>query len=191
MAEIIKNYSNGSAIKIVYSYTQNVDKNQSTVTMTLYVHRDSYGPSYNSRCNSYMQLDGSTVMSVYRQLQHRHQLGKDWLHREQDRDPQCRRHQNHYPEGIFRFSGPYQQTRRPDGFRQCHPENNPPGQQLHPVCQHGNRRQYQYDSEYLPGFLQLYPYGTVEAGKSQQKYFQCGCFGLLHHPGELAGRHPQ
>ena len=63
MAEIIKNYSNGSAIKIVYSYTQNVDKNQSTVTMTLYVHRDSYGPSYNSHCNSYMQLDGSTVMS--------------------------------------------------------------------------------------------------------------------------------
>ena len=63
MAEIVKNYSNGSAIKIVYSYTQNIDKNQSTVTMTLYVHRDSYGPSWNTHCNSYMQLDGSTVMS--------------------------------------------------------------------------------------------------------------------------------
>lgn len=63
MAEIVKNYSNGSAIKIVYSYTQNVSKNQSTVTMTLYVHRDSYGPSYNTHCNSYIQLDGSTVMS--------------------------------------------------------------------------------------------------------------------------------
>ena len=63
MAELIKNYSNGSAIKIVYSYTQNVDKNQSTVTMTLYVHRDSYGPSWNTHCNSYIQLDGSSVMS--------------------------------------------------------------------------------------------------------------------------------
>lgn len=63
MAEIVKNYSNGSAIKIVYSYTQNVDKNQSTVTMTLYVHRDSYGPSWNTHCNSYIQLDGSSVMS--------------------------------------------------------------------------------------------------------------------------------
>lgn len=63
MAEIVKNYSNGSAIKIVYSYTQNVSKNQSTVTMTLYVHRDSYGPSYNTSCNSYMQLDGSKVMT--------------------------------------------------------------------------------------------------------------------------------
>lgn len=63
MAEIVKNYSNGSAIKIVYSYTQNVSKNQSTVTMTLYVHRDSYGPSYNTSCNSYMQLSGSKVMT--------------------------------------------------------------------------------------------------------------------------------
>ena len=45
MAEIVKNYSNGSAIKVVYSYTQNIAKNQSTLTMTLYVHRDSYRPS--------------------------------------------------------------------------------------------------------------------------------------------------
>ncbi len=63
MAELVKNYSNGSAIKIVYSYTQNVSKNQSTVTMTLYVHRDSYGPSWNTHCDSYMQLDGSNVMT--------------------------------------------------------------------------------------------------------------------------------
>ncbi len=63
MAELIKNYSNGSAIRIVYSYTQNVDKNQSTISMTLYVHRDSYGPSWNTHCNSYIQLDGGTVMS--------------------------------------------------------------------------------------------------------------------------------
>ena len=63
MAELVKNYSNGSAIKIVYSYTQNVSKNQSTVTMTLYVHRDSYGPSWNTHCDAYIQLDGSKVMT--------------------------------------------------------------------------------------------------------------------------------
>ena len=40
MAELVKNYDNGSAIKIVYSYSQNVSKNQSTLTMSLYVHRD-------------------------------------------------------------------------------------------------------------------------------------------------------
>lgn len=63
MAELVKNYSNGSAIKIVYSYTQNVSKNQSTITMTLYVHRDSHGPSWNTKCDAYTQLDGSKVMT--------------------------------------------------------------------------------------------------------------------------------
>lgn len=63
MAELVKNYSNGSAIKIVYSYTQNVSKNQSTVTMTLYVKRDAYGPSWNTHCDAYIQLDGSKVMT--------------------------------------------------------------------------------------------------------------------------------
>ncbi len=63
MPELVKNYSNGSAIKIVYSVSQNVSKNQSTVTMTLYVHRDSYGPSWNTHCNSYIQLDGANVMT--------------------------------------------------------------------------------------------------------------------------------
>ena len=63
MAEIVKNYSNGSAIKVVYSYTQNIAKNQSTLTMTLYVHRDSYGPSWNTKCDAYIQLDGSKVMT--------------------------------------------------------------------------------------------------------------------------------
>ena len=63
MANISKSYSNGSAIKVEYSYTQNVSKNQSTVTMTLYVHRDSYGPSWNTHCNSYIRLDGSNVMT--------------------------------------------------------------------------------------------------------------------------------
>ena len=63
MAELVKNYSNGSAIKIVYSCTQNVSKNQSTVTMTLYVKRDAYGPSWNTKCDAYIQLDGSKVMT--------------------------------------------------------------------------------------------------------------------------------
>lgn len=63
MPELVKNYSNGSAIKIAYSVSQNVSKNQSTVTMTLYVHRDSYGPSWNTHCNSYIQLDGANVMT--------------------------------------------------------------------------------------------------------------------------------
>ena len=63
MANISKSYSNGSAIKVEYSYTQNVSKNQSTITMTLYVHRDSYGPSWNTHCNSYIRLDGSNVMT--------------------------------------------------------------------------------------------------------------------------------
>ena len=63
MANISRSYSNGSAIKVEYSYTQNVSKNQSTLTMTLYVHRDSYGPSWNTHCNSYIRLDGSNVMT--------------------------------------------------------------------------------------------------------------------------------
>ena len=63
MAELVKNYSNGSSIKVVYSYTQNVSKNQSTVTMTLYVKRDAYGPSWNTKCDAYIQLDGSKVMT--------------------------------------------------------------------------------------------------------------------------------
>ncbi len=63
MAEIVKNYSNGSAIKVVYSYTQNIAKNQSTLTMTLYVHRDSYGPSWNTHCNAYIQVNGSSAMT--------------------------------------------------------------------------------------------------------------------------------
>ena len=63
MAEIVKNYDNGSSIKVVYSYTQNVSKNQSAITMTLYVKRDAYGPSWNTKCDAYIQLDGSKVMT--------------------------------------------------------------------------------------------------------------------------------
>lgn len=75
MAELVKNYSNGSAIKIVYSYTQNVSKNQSTVTMTLYVHRDSYGPSWNTKCDAYIQLDGSKVMTYTEDFN----IGTSWV----------------------------------------------------------------------------------------------------------------
>lgn len=63
MAKVSKEYSNGSGIKVEYSYTQNVSKNTSTITMTLYVHRDSYGPSWNTHCNSYIQLDSSKAMT--------------------------------------------------------------------------------------------------------------------------------
>lgn len=63
MAELIKNYDNGSSIKVVYSYSQNASKNQSTLTMTLYVKRDAYGPSWNTKCNAYIQVDGAKAMT--------------------------------------------------------------------------------------------------------------------------------
>ena len=63
MAEIVKNYSNGSSIKVVYSYTQDVDANTSKLSLSLYIKRDAYGPSWNTRCDAYIQLDGSKVMT--------------------------------------------------------------------------------------------------------------------------------
>lgn len=75
MAEIVKNYDNGSSIKVVYSYTQNVSKNQSTITMTLYVKRDAYGPSWNTRCDAYIQLDGSKVMTYTSNFN----IGTSWV----------------------------------------------------------------------------------------------------------------
>lgn len=75
MAEIIKNYDNGSSIKVVYSYTQNASKNQSTLTMTLYVKRDAYGPSWNTRCDAYIQLDGSKVMTYTSNFN----IGTSWV----------------------------------------------------------------------------------------------------------------
>ena len=75
MAEIVKNYSNGSSIKIVYSYSQNVSKNQSTITMTLYVKRDAYGPSWNTHCDSYMELNGSRVMTYTDNFK----IGTSWV----------------------------------------------------------------------------------------------------------------
>ena len=75
MAELVKNYDNGSSIKVVYSYTQNVSKNQSTLTMTLYVKRDAYGPSWNTRCDAYIQLDGSKVMTYTSNFN----IGTSWV----------------------------------------------------------------------------------------------------------------
>ena len=63
MAELVSGYQNGSRIKIVYSYTQSVPNNSSTITMTLYVHRDSYGPTWAYDCDAYIQLDGAKVMT--------------------------------------------------------------------------------------------------------------------------------
>ncbi len=75
MAEIIKNYDNGSSVKVVYSYTQDVAKNQSTITMTLYVKRDAYGPSWNTKCNAYIQLDGAKVMTYTSSFN----IGSSWV----------------------------------------------------------------------------------------------------------------
>jgi hypothetical protein len=50
MSEIISALQNGSQVKVVYSYTQNISTNSSTITASLYVHRDSYDPSYDSSC---------------------------------------------------------------------------------------------------------------------------------------------
>lgn len=63
MPELVSGYQNGSRIKIVYSYTQSVPNNTSTITMTLYVHRDSYGPTWAYDCDAYIQLDGTKVMT--------------------------------------------------------------------------------------------------------------------------------
>lgn len=75
MAEIVKNYSNGSSIKVVYSYTQDVAKNQSALTMTLYVKRDAYGPSWNTKCNAYIQLDSAKVMTYTGSFK----IGTSWV----------------------------------------------------------------------------------------------------------------
>lgn len=63
MAEIISALSNGSQVKVVYSYTQSISTNTSTVTAELYVHRDSYGPSTDSSCTSYININGSRAMT--------------------------------------------------------------------------------------------------------------------------------
>jgi len=54
MSEIISALQNGSQVKVVYSYTQNISANTSTITAFLYVHRDSYGPSTDTSCTAYI-----------------------------------------------------------------------------------------------------------------------------------------
>ncbi len=63
MAEIISALSNGSQVKVVYSYTQNIAANTSTISAELYVHRDSYGPSTDSSCTAYININGSRAMT--------------------------------------------------------------------------------------------------------------------------------
>lgn len=63
MSEIISALQNGSQVKVVYSYTQNISANTSTITASLYVHRDSYGPSTDTSCTAYMNINGSRAMT--------------------------------------------------------------------------------------------------------------------------------
>lgn len=63
MATISKEYTNGSGIKVVYTYTQSETANTSTITASLYIHRDSYGPSWNTRCSAYIKLDGTKILT--------------------------------------------------------------------------------------------------------------------------------
>ncbi|HEX3017806.1 MAG TPA: DUF859 family phage minor structural protein [Caproicibacter sp.] len=63
MSEIVSALQNGSQVKVVYSYTQNISANTSTITASLYVHRDSYGPSTDTSCTAYMNINGSRIMT--------------------------------------------------------------------------------------------------------------------------------
>ncbi|OCN02983.1 hypothetical protein A7X67_06130 [Clostridium sp. W14A] len=63
MSEIISALQNGSQVKVVYSYTQNISANTSTITASLYVHRDSYGPSYADSCIAYININGARAMT--------------------------------------------------------------------------------------------------------------------------------
>ena len=63
MSEIISAQQNGSQVKVSYSYTQNISANTSTITASLYVHRDSYGPSTDSGCTAYINIGGSRAMT--------------------------------------------------------------------------------------------------------------------------------
>lgn len=165
MAELVKNYSNGSVIKIVYSYTQNVSKNQSTVTMTLYVHRDSYGPSWNAHCDSYMQLDGSKVMTYDGSFN----IGTRWVKIGSTVSKTVTHNADGTKtialKGFFDSEGLTSKLQNLTVTGKDTPENHPPCQQLHPVCQHSNSGQHRYDGEHQSGFQQLHPYRTVEAGQ--------------------------
>lgn len=75
MAEIISALSNGSQVKVVYSYTQNIATNTSTVTAEIFVHRDSYGPSTDSSCTAYININGSRAMTYTSSFT----IGSSWV----------------------------------------------------------------------------------------------------------------
>ena len=75
MATISKEYTNGSGIKVVYTYTQSETANTSTITASLYIHRDSYGPSWNTRCSAYIKLDGTKILTYTGEFE----VGTSWV----------------------------------------------------------------------------------------------------------------
>lgn len=78
MAEIVQSYSNGSAIKVVYSYSQSIPNNTTTVTADLYVHRDGYGPSWangSNVCTAYINIFGHRVMTYTASFN----IGSSWV----------------------------------------------------------------------------------------------------------------
>lgn len=75
MSEIVSALQNGSQVKVVYSYTQNISANTSTITASLYVHRDSYGPSYDSSCSAYININGSRAMTYTSSFT----IGSSWV----------------------------------------------------------------------------------------------------------------
>lgn len=75
MAEIISSLSNGSQVKVVYSYTQDITANTSTVTASLYVHRDSGGTSYDDNCTAYININGVRAMNFSSSFS----IGSSWV----------------------------------------------------------------------------------------------------------------
>jgi hypothetical protein len=75
MSEIISALQNGSQVKVVYSYTQNISANTSTITASLYAHRDSYGPSYDSSCSAYININGNRAMTYTSSFT----IGSSWV----------------------------------------------------------------------------------------------------------------
>lgn len=63
MPEIISALQNGSQVKVVYSYTQSITANTSTITAELYVHRDSAATSSDSSCSAYININGNRAMT--------------------------------------------------------------------------------------------------------------------------------
>lgn len=78
MAEIVNSYSNGSEIKVVYSYSQDINSNTTTITATLYVHRDGYGPSWangSNVCTAYINVEGNRIMTYTASFN----IGSSWV----------------------------------------------------------------------------------------------------------------